>query len=226
MGKFIAESLSYACTDAEIFYICSETAEVPDIKHLTIYRVKGVADLEDVMFDLFQRIQFEIIIQAMAISDYTVANVTCPENIYNTLLEQNIKSPEDIKTLFQSESISLSAKQKINSAHDELILVLKKTPKIIGMIREKQPECILVGFKLMVGVTKDALKVKALNLLEENNCDLVFANDLHDIININVHKGILVKANGSHISTTTKQNSAKLIAEESLECLEHKRGLN
>jgi len=222
LGKLIAETLNCHCPDAKIFYLCAETSEIPNIKNLTIIRIISVADAEQAMHDLFKKINFDIIIHAMAISDYVVANVTSAEKIYNAIKLQNTESIEnivDIEKILHSESLSFSTEQKIDSTEDSLILVLKKAPKLIAIIRKKQPQCVLVGFKLMVSVSKDILMATAVKLLEKNGCNLVFANDLQNVLNINEHKGMLIKPDGTYIATSTKQNSAETIVIGALQCL-------
>ena len=45
---------------------------------------------------------------------------------------------------------------KISSKEDVQVLFLKKNPKIISLVKEWNPSIHLIGFKLLVDVTKDA----------------------------------------------------------------------
>jgi len=81
---------------------------------------------------------------------------------------------------------------KIRSKESDMIIKLKKLPKIISMVREKAgDDCIVVGFKLLVGSSDEELIMNAKSSLVQNKLDLVVANDLRDIKN-NDHKLKLV----------------------------------
>jgi phosphopantothenate--cysteine ligase len=58
---------------------------------------------------------------------------------------------------------------------------LEEAPKVISMVKTWCPEVTLVGFKLLVDATKDTLLDAAWESIQDNCCDLVVANDLHDI---------------------------------------------
>ena len=69
---------------------------------------------------------------------------------------------------------------KISSDNDELVIRLKKAPKVLPLLREAAPNALLVGFKLLVSPSLD----EALNAIEKvfkNGADLVVYNDLTEI---------------------------------------------
>ena len=92
----------------------------------------------------------------------------------------------------------LDNSSKISSDEDNLVVVLKQTPKIIKMIKELSPNTILVGFKLLENVTKEHLITIATNLMNKNKCDYVIANDLKNIKN-GSHKALLLNKNNDNI---------------------------
>lgn len=69
---------------------------------------------------------------------------------------------------------------KVRSQADYSI-ELEEAPKVISMVKATMPEVFLVGFKLLVGSTKDDLIDAAFDSIDNNCCDLVVANDLADI---------------------------------------------
>lgn len=73
---------------------------------------------------------------------------------------------------------------KIRSS-EELNIALTPAEKLIGSVKQKCPNCRLVGFKLMVDSTDDQLIDAAKQSISDNGCDLVVANDLRDIQNDN-----------------------------------------
>ncbi len=100
--------------------------------------------------------------------------------------------------------------KKIPSGTDRLLLFLKKNPKIIAMLREQQPKAILVGFKLLVGVSTEELIRVGRSILAKNDCDFILANDLEEI-HEDQHKGILIDTKGHTETAQTKSKIAQLI---------------
>lgn len=86
---------------------------------------------------------------------------------------------------------------KLDSRKSELVIKLKKAPKIINEIREKCPEALLVSFKLEAGVNDKELIKRALMAQKKSSADIVVANKFEGeslksfIYN---HKGLLAKA--------------------------------
>lgn len=112
----------------------------------------------------------------MAVSDYMTDYATTMERI-----RQSVKNSDNIDEAFSNiETINVS---KISSYEDNLVIVLKPTPKIISIIKDLSPSTYLVGFKLLAGVSKEELIEVAKNLRDKNKCDLVVANDLSTIKN-------------------------------------------
>ena len=88
--------------------------------------------------------EHDVLIHSMAVSDYTPVYMTNFNELENS---------EDF-TEFLNKSNSES---KISSASDYQVLFLKKTPKIISLIKQWNPNILLVGFKLLVNVSKEEL---------------------------------------------------------------------
>ena len=80
---------------------------------------------------------------------------------------------------------------KIRS-NDSLSIQLKPLPKLISRVKSWSPKSKLVGFKLLVDSTQQQLIEASQKSIDENNCDMVVANDLRDIKN-NQHKLLLVR---------------------------------
>lgn len=71
--------------------------------------------------------------------------------------------------------------EKRRSGEKEWWVRLVRTPKVVKVVKELQPETMLVSFKLEVGKTKDQLIEAAHRSLVANGADLVLANDLEEI---------------------------------------------
>jgi phosphopantothenate-cysteine ligase len=70
---------------------------------------------------------------------------------------------------------------KIRS-NDALSIHLKPLPKLISQVKKWCPTTLLVGFKLLVGATQEELIAAARKSIEDNDCDIVVANDWLSIV--------------------------------------------
>jgi phosphopantothenoylcysteine decarboxylase/phosphopantothenate--cysteine ligase len=74
-------------------------------------------------------------------------------------------------------------KGKINpNAVGELVLRLVPTPKVIGEVKKANPNCCLIGFKLMSGATREKLIDGAWKVVINSHADLVIANDKRELM--------------------------------------------
>ena len=87
------------------------------------------------------------------------------------------------------------------------VLFLKKTAKIISLVKKWNPDIRLIGFKLLVDVADEELLETARASLIKNQAELIVANDLTEISN-QEHKAYLVGSN-----TTIQAHSKKEIAQ-------------
>ncbi len=88
---------------------------------------------------------------------------------------------------------------------------LKRTQKVISIIRELMPDAYTVGFKLEIDVAEEELVRHAGVLLTKNNLDLVVANDL-DSVSDDYHKAVIVGPENTIIARIdTKEKIAELI---------------
>lgn len=178
----------------KIYYMCDRNTVVPDDERVEVIRVLGAQGLLDALESLLTTTKIDAVIHAMAVSDYTVKQVTTMSAI---------KAGEE-------DTDKLTVEGKISSEIDDLVIVLKRTPKVIGEIKKLQKETILVGFKLLSKVSKEELIETAYKLLKKNNCDFVLANDLSEISG-EEHVGYLISSNGEYVRLTTKEQIANEI---------------
>lgn len=193
----------------KIYYICSEKAIIPNTEKAEIIRIKNTDDLKKTVLTTLSDTNIDWFIHSMAVSDYYVDSVTTAKLLADGLegydesysIENAIKNPEH----------TLDNSDKISSSEDNLILVLKQTPKIIGMIKAFSPMTHLIGFKLLENVTETELIQTARKLQTKNKCDYVVANDLQHI-NQHEHRAHIVDEE-HHTTYRTKSAIAKAIAE-------------
>lgn len=194
LGMTIANHLLESKSDITIYYVCSKNALRPSNKRVKIIEVAGTLDLKDKVESLLKNEKIDYFIHTMAVADYMVDYVTTVDKMKKSFL--NNSDMEVIKDT------------KISSYENNLVLVLKPTPKIISLIKKESPLTYLVGFKLLDGVSKKELIDVATRLRDKNRCDLVVANDLEDIRN-KEHKAYIIDKEDKVVEASDKEDIAK-----------------
>ncbi len=211
LGKVIAEKLIELVDDKidTIYYVAAKGAVKPESKKIKTIEILDVADLQREVTKLLKKEKIDYFIHAMAVSDYTVQYVTTVDKIVNKIKNANQEEMKDIICNFDEKLTD----NKISSNEDNLIIKLKKTPKIISLIKDISPKTYLVGFKLLDSVSEDELRNVAFNLKEKNKCNLVVANDLNNIRN-GIHKAFIIKDKDDYIVCEGKEDIAAKLIEE------------
>ncbi len=209
LGQLIADS--FKGEDIEIDYIYGEGSLLPDFE-VNLYMIKDVRDLEKTLRNLLETHTYHAVIHAMAVSDYEIYSVSTIDHLAKAI---GGLSNHDLKDVLEHYQEDLDRFDKIPSDHDDLVVLMRKAPKIIQMIKRYQKDTILVGFKLLVDSSKASLLKEAHKLMDRNDCDYVFANDLKDISG-DRHKGYLVERDLSYQTYYTKQEIASAIKERVL----------
>ena len=194
LGMTIANHLLESKSDITIYYVCSKNALRPNNTRVKIIEVAGTLDLKDKVESLLKNEKIDYFIHTMAVADYMVDYVTTVDKMKKSFL--NNSDMEVIKDT------------KISSYENNLVLVLKPTPKIISLIKKESPLTYLVGFKLLDGVSKKELIDVATRLRDKNKCDLVVANDLEDIRN-KEHKAYIIDKEDRIVEASDKEDIAK-----------------
>lgn len=176
LGMTIANHLLNQSEDLIIYYVCSKNSLRPTDERVKVIEIDGTIDLKNRIETLLLNEKIDYFIHSMAVSDYMTDYVTTIERI-----KQSVKNNENIDEAFSN--IEIIDGSKISSYEDNLVIVLKPTPKIISIIKDLSPSTYLVGFKLLDGVSKEELIEVAKKLRDKNKCDLVVANDLSTIRN-------------------------------------------
>lgn len=193
LGKLLAENFLTAGHDVTLVH--GKNALLPDQHpNLAIQSVSDVASLLETLEPLVKT--HHVLIHAMAVSDYSP--------VYMTDFDRVAKSKD------LTEFLSLTNREsKISSEADVQVLFLRKTPKIISLVKEWNPDIQLIGFKLLVNTSKEALLKVARASLIKNQADYILANDLSDIRE-DQHLAYLVGPDQVEM-VTTKQEIAQLI---------------
>lgn len=195
LGKIIAEQALRI--GHEVTLVTTKQAVKPEPqKNLTIIEITNVESLQSTLEPLVKT--HHVLIHSMAVSDYTP--------VYMTGLDE-VQATEDITSLLDKKN----AESKISSKDDYQVLFLKKTPKVISYIKQWNPTIQLIGFKLLVDVSKEELFAVARQSIEHNGADYILVNDLTDIKG-NQHIAYLVDKT-SEVQAHTKEEIAQLILE-------------
>ena len=190
----------------KIYYLHGKRAVWPEHEKIEPIEIGGVMDLKENITRVLTEDKIDAVIHAMAVSDYMVHQVTTLDKLMGT------EDPAHAQDLTGN---------KISSDIDDLIIHMKRSPKVISCIKEVSPESILVGFKLLSGVPHEELIDVGYRLLQKNNCDFVMANDLRENGN-GFHKGYLIHRDKTYDSMNTNEEIAAMIVRR---VLEEKEGL-
>ena len=210
LGKAIAES--FLAAGHTVTYVTTKHALRPTQQlDLSIKEIETTVELATTLEQLFAEKQFDAIVHAMAVSDFTTETAQTEEQFIDSfaqqLSEQTLpKTKEALVTIVQNTLNQIAdipqTATKISSDTDRLLIFLKKNPKVIQMIRDKQPQTVLVGFKLLVDVSQAALV--------KNRCDFVLANDLMNVHETE-HEGLLINETGIVQEACSKQGIGSMI---------------
>ncbi|MDT2674509.1 phosphopantothenate--cysteine ligase [Enterococcus dongliensis] len=205
LGKAIVES--FAKDQVIVDLITTRLAVKPEGPTINLHYIETTADLEKKLKELMTTHSYDAVIHSMAVSDFTPESSVTLED-----LESAIALQTDLPTTLL-EIANKRTTKKISSDTDHLVIVLKKNPKIISLIKKLQPQTILVGFKLLVDVPMIELLNVAKESLEKNHADFILANDLTEIHG-EKHHGYLINQQQKVKEAHTKTEIAELIKKE------------
>ena len=162
LGARIAEAFGAEPGVRHIFYLCSAKAVRPVCEKVSILVADDTEALAQAVKTLCGQERIDVVIHSMAVSDYRTGAVTSAAALTEQILAALAKTGDtasDRQRIQEAldKAPALSAEGKIGSGHEDLIVMLKPTPKIIGLFRGLCPDAILVGFKLLSGVPEPVL---------------------------------------------------------------------
>ena len=204
LGRIIAEAFleGYGVQIEKIYYLHGNRALPPEGDKVVAIPIGGVSDLMDAMKEILEREKIDAVVHSMAVSDYTVRELTTLQDI--------------------TQGKTLDASKKISSDIEDLVILLKKTPKVISHIKGWSPDTLLVGFKLLSKVSKEELLEVGTHLLSKNGCTFVMANDLSQI-GEDRHVGYLIHEDGIVDEMGTKEEIGETISRRVVEKLHQKQ---
>lgn len=225
LGSLIAGEFSRRLPGSThtVYYLCGAGSAVPaEGDNIRVVRIEGTDDLQSKLEALLTNEKIDAVIHSMAVSDYKVNSIATPESIAESVScrlkgRQEPVSQQEMASIIKEALLqqNISGENKISSELEHPVLVLRKTPKVIEMIKRLSPQTLLVGFKLLSGSDEKLLIDTAYRLLIKNNCDFVLANDTATIKDGN-HEGFLIDAGANFVKLEGKEVIAAAIADSVL----------
>lgn len=210
LGKQIADAFSNN-PEAIIDYVTTKNSVLPEPSDaIHLHMIESIHDLLTILETLLQAKTYDAIIHSMAVSDFTPSLSLSKEHFIESFGTNKVTETSFDNWLTQTKQADSNSVKKISSDTDQLVIVLEKTPKIISYLRDWQPTACIVGFKLLVDVSKEHLLKIAQQSLVKNQTDFILANDLTEISQEH-HHGYLLAADGTIAEAFTKKEIADLI---------------
>jgi phosphopantothenate-cysteine ligase len=219
LSLLIAEAFAALGETERIFYVCGPKALRPDAEKAEIFPVESVSELADTVTELAENRRIDAVVHAMAVSDYAVRAVSSAGAIAeDALLRLGAREDSDsapagaylrdaLRESFARAEV-FSRDGKIPSDAEDLVILMKRTPKVISMLRGLLPHAVIVGFKLLDGVPLAELIDAGRAILKRNDCDFVLANDLKNIGGAG-HVGHLIDSSGAYVTYNSKEEIAR-----------------
>lgn len=186
MGCFLAEAALNA--GAEVVYLHGYFAKLPkSADRMTVHSFEGIEDLSDKLQSILKSQFIDIVIMAVAGSDWVVDKVYDQSG---NLLAENGKMPSD----------------------EPPVIHFKKAPKVLGQIKGWSPNTVLVGFKLEATDDADYLIQRATLRMESSRAEYMVANSSNSLYGIG-EPHYIVKNNGETELVDGKEQTAKKLIE-------------
>ena len=217
LGATVAEELLQEEELGTLFYLSPKLAYKPKTQSdkLQLVSIESTLDLLKALRKIIAETKIYGMVHASAVGDYYGEYTFTGENLatsiahklsYQQLSEEEIKAI--VLSMIEHPEIKTDNAHKISSYEKNLMVKLGLTPKVIGHIKELDPNIILIGFKLLDGVSQEELLQVASNLRDKNDADYIVANNLAEIHN-GMHKATILDQNGIYDQCETKQEIAK-----------------
>ena len=135
----------------------------------------------------------------------------------NKAVKECLKKKFDIAIMSAAASdyvVKNATSTKIKSEKKEISVKLTRAPKIIDVVKSKQKDIFLVGFKAETDISKNELVSRAKKKLKDSKADMIVANDIGRNYNKdpNYNEIIIVDSKSTtKIPRTKKERLSKII---------------
>jgi len=221
LGSIIADTILSNFDDEieNLFYISTKLSYKPRVQSekVKFIQVESTDDLIAALDKLFNEYHIDAIVHSAAVGDYKGRYVVRAEDIVEEIVETDFSTlsenekREKLMSIFNAPKAVLADETKISSYEPNLMVMLDLTPKVISRIKKQSPNTMLIGFKLLEGVSEEELFNVASNLLKKNNADYIIAN-LLDRIGGGKHFAMVINKDGILTKCNTKPEIADVIS--------------
>ena len=217
LGAIVADELLQEESLGTLFYLSPKLAVKPktESKKLKLVQIESTIDLLNAIKKIITENKIYGMVHSSAVGDYygeyTITGEQLAEEIAEKLFNQILHKEElerKVLSIIEHPESLTDNSHKISSYEKNLMVKLGLTPKVIGHIKELDPNILLIGFKLLDGVEKEELLEVATKLREKNDADYIVANNLAEIHN-GMHKATILNKDGIYTECETKQEIAK-----------------
>ena len=221
LGSIIADTILEEFGDEveNLFYISTKLSYKPKIQSpkIKFLQIESTDDLIQTLDTLFANYTIDVIIHSAAVGDYKGRYVIRAEDIVEEILSLDFANlsaydqRQKLMDIFRNPASVCNDETKISSYEENLMVMLDLTPKVISRIKAISPNTMLIGFKLLEGVSEEELFNVANRLLKKNNADYIIAN-LLDRIGGGKHFAMVLNNDGIVTKCNTKKEIATTIA--------------
>ncbi|MGM9950077.1 MAG: phosphopantothenoylcysteine decarboxylase [Lysinibacillus sp.] len=184
MGCLLAEKAFEA--GAEVIYMHGYFAKLPvHAEHMQLVRFEGIEDLGSKLKGMLEREQVDVVIMAVAGSDWVIDKVL--DQSGREMTERG-KMPSD----------------------EPPIIHFKKAPKLLAEIKKWAPDTTLVGFKLEATEDVDYLIGRAKLRMDMSDAQFMVANTSKSLYGKD-EPHFIVKQNGDMMEVSGKEQTAKML---------------
>lgn len=212
LACMIAETLlnnpeTYAEIDM-IYYVSKKLVHRPSFASdkLTFVDVYSAEDMLQALTKLLTENRIDMVVHNAAVGDYkarySVRGEDLAKEITDRLYDASIQNPKQtdktvydiIMDVIRQPKCAADDSGKMSSYEPNLMTMMDLTPKVIGCVKRLSPDTMLIGSKLLDGVSNEHLFEVADKLADTNSAEFIIANDLHRIGN-GLHWAMIV---GNH----------------------------
>lgn len=218
LGSMIAEVFlrNHRGEIDKLYYISPKLALKPRIEtpELELITVESTQDLLDELTRLLTTEHIDAVVHSAAVGDYKSKYTIRAEDLIDEIVQrqasEGMLSYDQLMEIFDNPQAVQNDSTKISSYEPHLMTMLTLTPKVIGSIKKLSPKTMLVGFKLLEGVSREELYEVADKLRVKNFADYIVANDLSKIGG-GKHWAMIIGEDGIVTECETKKDIADAI---------------
>ena len=207
-----------------IYYVSKKMVRRPNYiaGKITYVDTYSAEDMLQALTKLLTENHIDMVVHNAAVGDYkarySIRGEDLAKEITDRLYDMSVENPKQtdktvydiIMDVIKNPACAADDSGKMSSYEPNLMTMMDLTPKVIGCIKALSPSTILIGSKLLDGVTEEHLFEIADKLAVKNGAEFIIANDLHRIHG-DQHWAMIVGNHKVQRTCGTKQDIADAI---------------